>query len=53
MGREAAGLHPLPEAVEGETAALRQMGYSQASSACSSQHIVSLNIWSVEADKRT
>lgn len=56
MRREAAGLHPLSEALEGETAAPGWTGDSWAVSVSSSKHTVqntSFNIWSVEADKGT
>lgn len=52
--REAAGLHPLCDALEGETAALGWRAHSWAVSASSSKHTIqstSFNIWSVEADK--
>lgn len=45
-GREAAGMHPLSEALEGETAGLEWMGDSWAGFVFSSQHTISLNILS-------
>lgn len=53
LGREAAGLHLLSEALEGETAALGRMGDSWTGSVFSSQCTIPLNIWSVEADMGT